>query len=156
MMNSENTKVMRVYADTSIIGGCCDDEFYETSRAFIELVKKGSITMVVSTLLLDEIMDAPEDVRNIFDSLPAMNLERVDITQEALTLRDKYIEAGILGRASADDALHVAIATMTKVDLIISWNFRHIVHYDKIRKFNAINMLNGYSIIDIRSPLEVV
>ena len=63
---------------------------------------------------------------------------------------------GILGKASLNDALHVAIATVAKADMIVSWNFKHIVHFEKIRMFNAVNLREGYGIIDIRSPLEVV
>ena len=50
----------------------------------------------------------------------------------------------------------MALATIAKADMIVSWNFRHIVHYDKIRGFNAVNLREGYLPIDIRSPLEVV
>lgn len=59
-------------------------------------------------------------------------------------------------REYRDDCRHVALASVTGVDLLVSWNFRHIVQYDKIRKFNAVNMLRGYPTLEIRSPLEVI
>ena len=40
--------------------------------------------------------------------------------------------------------------------MIVSWNFKHIVHFDKIKGYNAVNMLKGYQLIDIRSPSEVI
>jgi hypothetical protein len=54
------------------------------------------------------------------------------------------------------DAHHVALATIAKADLIVSWNFKHIVHVDKIRAFQPVNLVQGYTSIDIRSPLEIV
>jgi hypothetical protein len=56
----------------------------------------------------------------------------------------------------ADDALHVATATVTDCALIISWNFKHIVHFQKIPLYNAINIANGFRAIAIHSPLEVL
>jgi len=56
----------------------------------------------------------------------------------------------------ANDAHHIALATVALADLVVSWNFKHIVHWDRIRLFNAVNLREGYSPIDIRSPREVV
>jgi hypothetical protein len=61
-----------------------------------------------------------------------------------------------VGAAHASDALHVALATVTHADMIVSWNFRHIVHFDKMREFNAVNVREGYGRLEILSPLEVV
>ncbi len=76
--------------------------------------------------------------------------------EEALFLQQRYLEAGAVGSASQGDALHVALATVAKADLIVSWNFKHFVHVDKIRQFNAVNLMHAYQSIDIRSPKEVV
>ena len=62
----------------------------------------------------------------------------------------------VLGPARHDDAAHVAIATAARADMILSWNFRHIVNYDKIHQFNRINERRGYPPIEIHSPLEVI
>ncbi len=70
--------------------------------------------------------------------------------------REYYINEKILGVASMDDAYHIAIATVNRIDVLLSWNFKHIVNWDKIRLFNAINMKNGYPSIDIRSPKELL
>jgi hypothetical protein len=71
-------------------------------------------------------------------------------------LRQQYINSGVVTPKSAEDALHVAIATVTQCSFIVSRNFRHIVHFDKIPKYNAVNTLNGYGQIGIYSPLEVI
>lgn len=83
-------------------------------------------------------------------------MERVAMTDETVTLRDRYIEAGILAPIRLDDAAHVALATVAEADLIVSWNFRHLVHFEKIRQYNAVNLTLGHKSIEIRSPKEVI
>ena len=78
----------------------------------------------------------------------------VKITDEVEELMQKYIENKALGKASENDAYHIAIATINRIDCLISWNFKHIVNFDKIKLFNSVNLAMGYSVIDIRSPLE--
>ena len=75
---------------------------------------------------------------------------------EAVQLRDAYLEAEVVGGTHGNDAYHVALATVARADLIVSWNFKHIVHFDKIRGFNAVNLREGYLPMEIRSPREVV
>ena len=82
--------------------------------------------------------------------------ETVYPTDDALLLRSAYLHAGILTPKWAADALHVALATVTQCNAIISWNFRHIVHFQKVPQYNAVNVLNGYGIIGINTPAEVV
>ena len=82
--------------------------------------------------------------------------ERLPRSVEAERLRDAYLRAGVVTSVSSDDALHVAVATIARAEMIVSWNFKHIVHYEKIRGFNAINVLEGYGTVEIHSPLEVI
>lgn len=71
-------------------------------------------------------------------------------------LRDAYLAAGIVGPASRLDAEHIATATVAGADMIVSWNFKHIVHYDKIKGYHGVNPIQGYSAIPIHSPPDVV
>ena len=146
---------VRVYVDTSVFGGTQDEEFAESSRRFFALVRRGEFEILVSRMLLREIGRAPESVRRVLADLDAGCLRYVDIGEEVEALADAYVSAGILGSASRDDAVHVAAATVAGADLVLSWNFKHIVNYDRIHKYNAINLLNGYRQIEIRSPMEV-
>lgn len=75
---------------------------------------------------------------------------------EAFSLADAYIQRGILGPGSRSDALHVALATVGGVDVLVSWNFRHIVNLGRVRLFHSANLERGYPLIEIRSPLEVL
>lgn len=71
-------------------------------------------------------------------------------------LRDAYLAAKVVGPRWSDDAAHVATATVARADLIVSWNFRHLVKWEKIRKFNAVNLAMGYPVMTILSPREVI
>lgn len=149
-------KKMRIYPDTSVIGGCFDDEFRDASRAFFEQAKIGRFVVLESDLLASELRRAPDDVRNVMADLPDGCIERVFMTDEASELRDAYMDAKIVGPKHQADAHHVALATVARADVITSWNFRHIVHLDKIKAFNAVNLREGYQPIEIRSPLEII
>ena len=146
---------IRVYADTSVFGGTQDEEFKLASEHFFEQVKRGRYLILVSSVTLEEISRAPQKVREILEGLPEDGAVRFALDEEARELAEAYIAAGVLGPASRADATHVAAATVLRADLILSWNFRHIVNYERIRKFNAVNLLNGYRTVDIRSPREM-
>lgn len=148
-------KRQRVYTDTSVIGGCFDAEFETWSNGLFLDFRLGLFVPVVSAVVAAEIEDAPEAVRAAYDDLLALGAEVLLVTDEALDLADAYLERGVLTPKFYDDATHIALATLAGVDLLVSWNFRHIVHYDKIRAFNAVNLERGYKPLQIYSPREV-
>jgi hypothetical protein len=147
---------MRVYADTSVFGGCFDAEFEEASRAFFDEVRQGRIRLVLSDTVLLELTGAPDEVRGVLAELPPTSLERILQSSEIEQLRDAYLAHGVVGSAAMRDAEHIAAATVAEVDIIVSWNFKHIVHYEKISGYQGVNLLEGYSAIRIYSPLEVI
>jgi hypothetical protein len=147
--------IPRIYADTSVFGGVCDDIFSDASIRFFNKIRAGEFSLIISELVRKELEGAPTKVHSFFQELlPFAGI--VDITKETLHLRDMYIASGILTARSLDDALHVATATIGKCQLIVSWNFKHIVHYQKIPLYNAVNILNGFQQINIFSPMEVI
>lgn len=146
---------IRVYADTSVFGGIFDDEFSRASHEFFDQVRKGKFHLLTSALVVDEIAPAPVQVRSLFEEMTEM-YEVARISAEALELQQAYLGAEIVSPKWINDALHVAIAVTNRCDMIVSWNFKHIVHYRKIPQYNAVNTLNGYSSISIHSPLEVI
>lgn len=149
-------KELKIYIDTSVIGGCFDDEFAEWSNKLVEEFKAGFYVPVVSELTEAEIAKAPEQVQRVLIDLLKRNCEVLIETVESIELAQKYIATGILSNNFEDDARHVAIATTNNVDMIVSWNFKHIVHFEKIRRFNSVNLLEGYKSIEIFSPREVI
>ena len=147
---------MRVYADTSVFGGCFDSEFQDMSLKLVEEAKRGRFRLVLSPTTLRELARAPGRVRTFVTALPDSAVEVLAASEEAESLREAYIAAGVLGRGSKADAEHIAYASIGEVDLIVSWNFKHIVHFEKIRGFHAVNMLRGYAQVPIHSPPEVI
>lgn len=148
-------KPMRIYVDTSVFGGCFDAEFESHSKRFFQLVHQGTILVLISDLTLEELGEAPERVRDVFDSLEPDQYERVELTEAVYELRDAYIEAGVASNRSKEDATHVAAATVTRAIAIVSWNFKDIVRLDKVRGFNRVNIQNGFGFLTILSPMEV-
>jgi predicted nucleic acid-binding protein len=146
----------RVYVDTSVFGGTEDEEFAEASMLFFEQVHRGFFVVLVSAQTTDELDEAPENVKRVLHELPVDRIEPVALSVEVRELADEYVRAGVLGPASVDDATHVAAATVAGADLIVSWNFRHIVNYNRIRGFNAVNVRMGYRPITILTPREAV
>ena len=146
----------RLYFDTSVFGGVYDEEFEEISTLLFEKVKLGQIICVYSDLSETELKNAPENVRNFFINLPKENTEFIEVTEEAYLLAEKYLAEKVVGQTSADDCRHIATATIHKVDILVSWNFKHIVNVFRIRGYNSINLRYGYSQLDIRSPREIV
>ena len=146
---------MRIYADTSVFGGLFDPEFVLASQALFEEFASGRFVLVTSALVEAEIEPAPEAVRVAFSHHTA-TAEIASVNRDVLLLQQAYLDAGVVTEKSTDDALHVAMATVSGCDLIVSWNFKHIVHFDKIPKYNAVNTLQGYASIGIFSPLEVI
>lgn len=147
-------KRLRVYVDTSVFGGCFDPEFAEWSNALMDDFRLGRCALVVSDVTVGEVAAAPEPVRELFSELLEM-ADDLAVTDEALELLRAYESRGILAQRFRNDMLHVAIATVAEVDVVVSWNFRHIVRLDKIRLFNAVNLELGYKPLTIYSPREV-
>ena len=146
---------LRVYADTSVFGGVFDDEFAEASTAFFDQVREGRFELLSSGIVRAEIEPAPDAVNSFFtEMLPYTRL--ADISVEAIHLREAYLQAGVVSSKARDDALHVALATVTDCWCIVSWNFKHIVHFQKIPLYNGVNASQGYPGLAIYSPHEVI
>lgn len=148
-------KKSRIYVDTSVIGGCCDPEFQEWSNGLLLDFQNGTFLLLLSELTDAEIQDAPDEIIDIYSEFRKHTRGIIEITSEALALADAYLNHKILTHNFRNDARHIAVATVAGADLLVSWNFKHIVHFEKIQKFNAVNVELGYKPILIYSPREV-
>ena len=146
----------RVYIDTSVVGGYFDDEFADGTIPFFELIDDGKINIIVSDLLKAELDRAPNFVKKLLKDINENCIERIEFDKEASILTDKYIDAKVVGKISRADCQHIAMATISKADVLVSWNFKHIVNLEKIRGYNGINYQNGYKMIEIRTPKEIL
>ncbi len=146
----------RFYFDTSVFGGVFDTEFEEETLLLFEKVKLGQIKCVYSNLTEKELSAAPEQVRIFFEGIKSEHKERVIVSPEALQLAETYVREKVVGETSMDDCLHIATATLSKVDILVSWNFKHIVNVYRIRGYNSINLRMGHQNLNIHSPKEIV
>ncbi len=147
--------VKKVYIDTSVFGGYFDTEFALETKPFFDKIIKDSITVLISEVLELEIYRAPGFVKDFYESIPDKLIERVELTDEVRNLANRYIDENVVGRTSRADCQHIALATIYKADVLVSWNFKHIVNLERIRGYNSINFREGYQMTEIRTPKEV-
>jgi hypothetical protein len=148
-------KKLRIYIDTSVIGGYFDDEFSIDTRLLFEEIRQGIYELVISDLTEKELTNAPERIRTLFFDLH-IDFEIIAITPEAIQLANEYLSEKVVGQSCLDDCIHIAAATIYKLDLLVSWNFKHIVNVQRIRGYNSINIKNGYAALEIRSPKDLI
>ena len=148
--------VSRIYTDTSVIGGCEDEEFHVHSRRLMDAFVRGDLRLVLSELTLRELAPAPPAVRKVLATVPDDHIEIVQLTAAADELARRYLAEGILAANMLADAQHIAMASLANVDALVSWNFRHVVNLPRIHGYHRVNAKLGYPTIEIRSPREVL
>jgi predicted nucleic acid-binding protein len=148
-------EILRIYVDTSVLGGCFDPEFSRWSLALVRDFRAGRLVPVLSDVTAAEVAEAPERVRELHQELLGLAGSVLPLTEVVLELATAYEQRRILPRKFAADMRHIALATIAEVDALVSWNFRHVVKLEKIKLFNAVNVDRGYRLLQILSPLEV-
>jgi len=146
----------RIYADTSVIGGYFDEEFEFESRWLFRRFEAGQDILTLSDRTELELLEAPERVQALIDRIPEEHLVRLPLSEEARNLAEEYVSAKAIGGSNRMDAQHIAIATVGRVDVLASWNFRHIVNLERIHAYNSVNLRLGYPVLEIRSPREII
>ena len=149
-------KKQRVYLDTSVFGGLYDEEFKVHTKVLFERIKNSEFEIIHSNVTDDELEFAPDNVKAILRSLPQDSTKFVKSDVETANLARKYIEEGVVGATSFTDCLHIALATIHNTNILVSWNFKHIVNVVRIIGYNSVNIAEGYKPIDIRSPRELI
>jgi len=144
----------KIYLDTSVIGGYFDDEFEIETKKIFSKINSGILPIVYSELTIKEIYRGPLRVIELFEQIDSKNIEVVLINKEIIKLADAYISEKVVGLSSKDDCIHIAAATISKSDFLLSWNFKHIVNEHRIYGYNAVDLLLGYAVIEIMSPIQ--
>ncbi len=147
---------VRIYTDSSVVGGCEDVEFTEYSTRLMESFAQGERLLVLSSLTIQELAAAPPAVRMRLAAVPEAHIDLVQLDAEAMDLADAYMAAAVAMPRERADAQHIAIATVARVDVVVSWNFKHIVNLKRIHGYNSVNLRMGYPMIEIRTPREVL
>ena len=147
---------LKIYLDTSVISYLDQpdsQEKMEQTRKLWKILQIGKYDVVISDLVLIEINECKEPKRSILkEYLAQINYKRVNITEETEEIANEIIKEGILNPKSFDDCLHIASAIISDCNIIISWNFKHMVNVDTINGVRKITFAKRYNNIDIYAP----
>lgn len=146
----------KIYLDTSVIGGYFDEEFREDTRLFFNQIFDRKFVLYISDILFEELTGAGDEIKNLIDTIPTECVRKVELTEEGEELANKYIEYNALSKKHINDARHIAISSVNRVDALASWNYKHIVNVFRIKKYNIVNQFYGYPIIDIVTPKSII
>lgn len=146
---------LKIYIDTSVIGGYFDKEFDKETKLFFEKVYETNTILLVSNLLEFELTSAPQFIKDFFENLPKNKIVIIEASEEAQKLAQMYIDEKIVGKTSLLDCQHIATATLNYADVLVSWNFKHIVNLMRIKGYNSVNLREGYHTLEIRTPKEI-
>jgi predicted nucleic acid-binding protein len=148
-------QALSLYLDTSVIGGYFDPEFMADTRALWRLHEEGRFRFVSSQMVIDEIANAPERVRELMrTSFVAENV--LDVSVEMEDLAAAYLARKVVPTRFADDAQHVAVCSVARLDYLVSWNFKHLTNMRREAAFNAVNVLQGYPSVRIVAPTFLI
>lgn len=157
---------IKVYLDTSVINFLYAEDAPEKKEITLEFfdmyVKEGIYIVFISPIVIDEINRTnDEDKRNkLLGVVKTYNINVIDITEEKTEiakLSSLYIEQSAIPKDKLEDAMHIAIATINEMDILLSWNYKHLANINKERIISAINLLAGYTKpLKMVTPMEVV
>lgn len=150
---------LKLYLDTSVLGAVCDpgpEERLAATRRILNGLRAGSWEGYISALVLEEVSRAHDSVRKkIAAVIENSSLTVLEESEESIALARAYLDATAIPSDYEDDARHIAIATLNDINVIVSWNFRHMVNVERKRRINSVNLREGFPLIDIVSPWEV-
>jgi hypothetical protein len=150
-------KKERYYLDTSVWNGVKEPVFMVDTKMFFKMIDLRRGIYLYSEVVEREFAGgAPDEVKMLFASVSSEYKEKVAVTDEVRRLAEMYVKEGVVGKTSLKDCIHIAAATVHKADMLVSWNFKHIVNVARVRGYNAINTMLGYPALEIHSPKEVV
>lgn len=151
---------LKIYLETTILNFYYADdaqEKMEDTRILFNEISLGHYIGYTSMSVIREISKAQEEKRKqLLELIQQFNIEILEDEPEAERIADIYVKEGIIPAKYMTDGLHIALATIHDMDIIVSWNFKHIVKRKTILMTNVVNYREGYRNIDIYSPSEVI
>lgn len=153
-------RTLKLYLETSVWNFYFADDAPEKKDAtleFFERVQHGEFDIYISQIVFDEIGRASETKQEQLERvIEQFHPHELDITEDVLTLAEKYIAELALPTRAIDDSIHAAVSTVYEMDALISWNLRHLANLRRKERINGVNLLEGYSKrLDIVTPMEV-
>ena len=161
MLYNSNMKKLKLYLETSIFNVATSDQSPENRDATLKLFAKlnsneESYDIYTSLLVLQEIdQSSDKRAKELRDCVNSLNLEILEEHPEIENIAGEYISKELITINHIDDARHVATATYYELDIIVSWNFEHIVKYTMRKNITLVNSLIGYKSLEILAPMEV-
>lgn len=153
-------KKLKIYLDTSVISHLdAPDALREQAdtRKLWEDIITGKYEVCISLVVMIELDGCPEPKRSsLLERLGEVDYTELDETEEVLTLAAQYLEASILPKKSDRDRQHIAYACVYNCDMVVSWNFKHLVNYKTISGVKSVNALAGYREMSIYSPTMLI
>jgi predicted nucleic acid-binding protein len=151
---------LKIYLDTSVISHLdqqdAPDLMAET-HAFWDRVKAGEYDVFISPVVVTEVDRCEEEkLAHLRGYLQSVRYTLLEETDEVLRLASQYIEANILRPKSFDDCQHIAYACVYGCDILLSWNFKHLVNYKTISGVKKVNSLAGYREMPIYTPTILI
>ena len=146
---------IKLYLDTSI-----PSAYFDYSKPLRQLITQKwfendafSYEIFISVITIEEIerLENINKKNEIKKLILNYNMNVLEISPKAIDLANEYIKNGAIPKSEPEDAYHIAIATINNIDTLASWNFKHIVSINPIRKIHEINKKFNYPLIEIGS-----
>jgi predicted nucleic acid-binding protein len=153
-------KKIKIYLDTSVISHLQANDTPEKMQETLELwehIKAGKYEVFVSDIVLKELRNCIEPKQTeLFRAMQGINANILQTNDEVIYLAKCYINNNVLTQKSYDDCLHIALAVISNCDLLVSWNFKHLVNYKTNKGIKIINAINDYKEIFVVSPTMLI
>jgi len=147
---------LKLYLDTSVLSHLYADDtpekMLDTNRLWQDLIND-EYDIFISPAVTEELDECGEPKRSqIHQKLREIKFQLLAKTNDVSQLANEYINHGVLKKSSFDDCIHIAFAVVYDCDVIISWNFKHLVNFRTINKVKIVNAINQYREISIITP----
>lgn len=154
---------LKLYLDTSVLSFLFADDAPEfkklTLEFFEDFVKKDKYTVYISDVVIREIEKTRDENKklNLLQLIKGYGLQILTLDEESDTLAKVYIKEGIIPIRKIEDAQHLAISTCNQIDILVSWNFKHLSNIQKQITVRIVNEKEGYFYpLTLTNPMEVI
>jgi predicted nucleic acid-binding protein len=148
---------LKLYLDTSVLNFVYADDAPDLKRVTVDFFERyaSEYLLFISRVVVEEIAETPDPERRqrLLDLIPRHAIAETVVPDEVelAWLAGEYLKRGIIPASKMNDALHVAYAVLTEMDVLLSWNFKHLANIRKEARILAANIELGY-----RYPLRIV
>ena len=154
------TNLIRLYLDTSVYGSYNNHKEGRSStvcKLFTEINERKDIKIYYSLTILRELRGAPKKVQRLLEEFVINKKAKLLRPQSAIySMAQAYVDKGALTKKSYEDALHIAYATYYNMNMLLTYNMKHMANFIQARKYNEINEKLGFNKLTISTPLILI